>query len=241
MPWTLKLNRCRYPFESLPFFFGTATVAASVHHPLGETEGAEQRIKLIGLFIELSGLYGCRHRMCQSGGKSSIDQSLPRYVALFWPTLNRDVGLGDNSSLHHRLHLPGAAISTDAFLPPQRSLLPHRWVDLAEHAPNLAPFSQKLLVSGWLIEHIIVGVWKRLWCTVRQVCTHTAICGFLQWNHVCGCAGGGFRFIDGLFFCSSQHWGEDHLLRERQGQVMLIFLCNDPWLGCRVLLLLSCL
>lgn len=182
------------------FCFGAATVAASVHHPLGETEGAEQRIKLIGLFIELSGLYGCRHTMCQSGEKSGIDQSLPRYVALFCPTLNRDVGLGDSSSLHHRLHLPGAAVSTAAFLPPQRSLLPHRWVALAEHTPNLAPFSKKLLVSGWLIEHIIVGVWKRLWCTVRQVCTHTAICGFLQWNHVCGCAGGGFRFIDGISF-----------------------------------------
>lgn len=58
--------------------------------------------------------------------KSNIDQSLLRYVALFCPTLNRDVVLGDNSSLQHRLHLPGAAVSTAAFLPPQRSLLPHR-------------------------------------------------------------------------------------------------------------------
>lgn len=169
-------------------------------------------------------------------GKSRIDQSLLRYVALLCPTLSRDVALGDNSSLHHRLHLPGGAVSTAAFLPPQRSLLPHRWVDLAVRTPNLAPFSKKLLVSGWLIEHIIVGVWKRLWCTVTQVCTPTAMRGFLQWKHVCGCAGGGFRFIDGIFFLFIS--AEDHLLGERQGQVMLIFLCNDPWLGCRVLLLL---
>lgn len=69
----LKSNRCRSPSEPLPplffiVFFGTAMVSASLHHPLGETEGAQRRIKLIGLFIELSGLYGCR-RMCQRKGR----------------------------------------------------------------------------------------------------------------------------------------------------------------------------
>lgn len=130
---TLKANRCTYSSELLPplfffhlNFFGIVIVPALLHYPLGETEGAQQRIKLIGLFIDLSGLYGCRRRMCQGGGggalmKASSDMEL---CSAHHPA---------TGSTGHRLHLHGATVSTAAFLPPQRSMLPHRWVDLAQH------------------------------------------------------------------------------------------------------------
>lgn len=49
--------------------------------PLDETEGAQPRIRLMGLFIELSGLHGRRREMCQReretgrGGKKKIKKT----------------------------------------------------------------------------------------------------------------------------------------------------------------------
>lgn len=67
------------------YFTGTGTVRELVCQPLDETEGAQPRIRLMGLFIELSGLDGCRRGMCQREEKCIIDHSLFRYVVLFLP------------------------------------------------------------------------------------------------------------------------------------------------------------
>lgn len=125
-------------------------------------------------------------------------------------------------STGHRLHLHGAIVST-AFLPPQRSLLPHRWVDLARHAPNLAPLFWKA-ACFWLFNITYNGG-----CLKETVQSETGAhphsnMWVLQWKHACRCAEGGF--IDVVFV---------HLHIE--GQVMLMVLCNDLELGCRLFLL----
>lgn len=55
----------RWRIFFLLFYFGTGTVHELMCQPLDETEGAQPRIRLMGLFIELSGLHGRRREMCQ--------------------------------------------------------------------------------------------------------------------------------------------------------------------------------
>lgn len=154
------------------------------------------------------------------GGKSSTDQSLLRYLALFCPTLSKDVGLGDNSNLNHRLHLPGATVSTAALLPPQRSLLPHRWVDLAEHTPNLAPLFWKA-ARFWLANKTYnSGCLKEtMMHSERGVHPHSNMWVFTMKTTCVGVQEGALDLWMSFFFgfFSSRHWAEAHLHRERQG------------------------
>lgn len=59
-------------------YFGSGTVGELTCQPLDETQGAQPRIRLMGLFIELSGLHGRRREMCQGEKEGKSKQKKER-------------------------------------------------------------------------------------------------------------------------------------------------------------------
>lgn len=127
-----------------------------------------------GLFIELSGLHGCRRGMCQRENASLI-KARSEMQSYFCQTLSRDEGLEENNSLHQRLHVYCSIVRPPALKPTQSPAHLHRLLDFTEHRPVLASFSfstpaSKQILSSGCLKYIRGG------CLESECASHGGRC-----------------------------------------------------------------